>query len=106
MYQVNYGDPIVHALELLISLVGEDYENDLFLLSSAGNDLGEPNWWYKSENIQAEWYHHPGRGMWISHELTPFEIIEIFIQCYNSIDLNGLPEESFVWEYEESEDDD
>lgn len=93
---------------------GVSYENEVFLISAYdwheedGSEV-TPNFWWKVDNYQVEWYKYLGRGTYANRDLNPSESLMILWDCIDSIDKDyssprvNAPE--FVWEDVEPDDD-
>lgn len=93
---------------------GASYENDVFLISAYdwNEDQKEeilPNFWYKRDNYQVEWYKYLGRGTSTNREISVPESLTMLWDCIDSIDNDyssprTTPPE-FVWNDVEPEED-
>lgn len=93
-----------------VDKVGQIYENDVFLLQSYGIDEEDaPLFWFKSDNVQVDWYQNIYRASTCNTEVNLPLAINILWDCLTSVDEDpdtkwGEPLE-LQWEATDIEDD-
>lgn len=81
--------PLNLAMKLLRVLISqEEVETDQFYWNLYGTNLDMPNFWWKSTNLQVEWYNdNPDRGGFTNYEyFTPEEATVLLLRVKESYD--------------------